>query len=167
MRLSISPVPQVTIRQTCENVFRNIDTDVSSERAFLNEAIATGTGGNVGHVQLVNPAGSGIQLLLDEAWIYSPTTQLFALGESLGLLSSDAGQSASIYVGQDDGVSSMRTQDGGSTGVGWAINTRVFADVMLRMPFKRPFLLDAGKYMRWTPASVDTTLGVLVYLREL
>lgn len=64
----------VSVKMSGDSVFHNNDEIVHDNEIFFAGKYQAGTASNYTHIQLMNPAGSGITLLIDKiAWVIATT----------------------------------------------------------------------------------------------
>ena len=167
MRLGTSPVPQVTVRQTADGVYRNWDADVSAERCFAGTHLQVSPGASAPYVQLVNPVASGVQILLDAVTLTSDTACTFIMGRTTALLSTQYGNWQNKYLGGAVSQGVFYAQNGAAAFLATLYRVAVLADTPFTLVFTRPILIDPGHQFMVGASTVSTTIQLNAEGREI
>ena len=156
-----------SIIQTDAGVARNTDIDTDQSRAMFGSIIDGGVGGQFAHVQLFNPAASGVVVWVDKLILTSPSSQQVELGLHNTALASLGSFKGNKNFGAAAPAAEVRGQPSAvPTGTVYGV-VGVDADQSpTTIEFKRPIRLDAGEGFIQRARTLATVLVVTWEWRE-
>ncbi len=167
MRLSVSAAGLVEVRQTDALSFRNKDLQVSQGLVFHGRTNSAALAANESHVQLFNPVGSAITVLVDRATVISTVAQVIRLTHHNTALTFSLDAGLNKDIGGAAPVGQLRTQQ--QSGFLGTEALQVITDQSGYRDFGIifPILLGAGEGVLLVPTTQNVGLFVMYEWREL
>lgn len=160
-------VQNTTILDTDTSVFRGRDLTVSNGLCFIGGGNQTNVGSQYPHIQLLNPAASGVQILVDLFYYSNNTTGAIDIRHYDTALTTLIMNGRNVDAGGDAGLGEIRRQTNASIlGTQWTVQ-RVLAGVYAKFTMSSPFLLDAGEGIVVVNDVVNTVVWVTFQWREV
>ena len=157
----------INILQSDDITLRNLDAVTEDNQAFWGGAQLAAAGGKYPHVQIYNPSGSGVILLLDSILISPVTESTYGWGLYTTECTTDVGAVQSKLVGGAAGNAHVRTENASSvlvTGFGPVYVASARCYELIAGP---PFIIGAAKGIAVYGVVVNTSVGVAFSIREL
>jgi len=167
MRIGSGGAQGVTVLQSDKGQFRNIDFVVDQEKAYLTSTQQTAAGGQLPHLQLFNPAGSGIKVLVDKIYIYCDAAALVEIGVYNTELTTDGGAWGPMKLGGAAGLAHYRKQDNAVDLVSGWDKQYVNAGESRLLVYSTPWELDEGIGLTLSATAAASTLRFTIFGREV
>ena len=142
-------------------------TELRAGRAFARNKVKTGAAGNYAHIQLINPAASGVICLVYEVRVSTTATQRTFGGTYDTACTDDDGAGISLLSHGATGGCHVRSQDNNARfGVDFAENDNLARSPLLICP---PWSIELaeGEGFIVTPENVQTLLSTSFFWIEL
>lgn len=167
MRIGGSGSQGVDVLQSDAAQFRGTDFVVSNAAAFIGTGNLSNTAAVISHVQLFNPAGSGVTVIVDGMIFAMGTAGRFLLASHDTELTTDGGAWLNALMGGAAGAAHVRTQNN-ATVLGTAFGGGRLAG-NTGEPFVFPFGLQipAGAGILLSPTLVNVSATVTFWGREI
>lgn len=161
------PNRKVEIKQSSDGVMRNKDEVAVNGEVFAKYASRLAVASEYSYIQLMNPSGSGVVVLLDEIYVYENDGGPFIFGFYNTQLSNDVG----VWTTRDEtganGLADIRTQTNvtllGSIGVTYNIG----GDIGVPIQFNYPIPIPEGVGFMVRSAVVNKNLKVTFTGRQI
>lgn len=158
----------VDIKQSEPGIYHNGDVSTADGKAFFGGVRSVPGGSNYIHVQLLNPSGSGVVVLVDYMTITPASTMTLQIGRYDTALTTLAKQWPNKLLDGPAGAAEIRSQGPASLlGVTDIARYRVLSATTLPIDFTRPYLLNEGVGLAVVNVAVGGELLVAFEGREL
>lgn len=134
--------------------------------AFFLGDIQVAVAAEYSKVQLLNPAGSGVFIYVDQVTVYTSTTQQLTLRTHGTALTTDVGAGTNKDIGGTAGVGHVRKAAGASAGTQVGIFDTI-ARTTTRWQFNPPVRLGAGEGVLFQCENANENLAAFYEWREL
>mgnify|MGYP003153427733 CR=1 FL=1 len=147
--------------------FRNKDFLTNEGLNFGGFTFENESSGNYSHVQLINPSGSAVTILLDGIIATTGGATAVSVSTHNTALSGDDGNLTNLKLGGTAGVGELRSQTNSSTYGTRLFYANVLASAPLYIPFPYPIMLAAAKGIVVHPSGTNLFIGCNFMCREL
>jgi hypothetical protein len=157
----------VNIQQSDDVTRRNLDSVAADNQAFWGGAQLSGASAKYPHVQIYNPSGSGVILLLDSILISPVTESTYGWGLYNTECTTDVGAVQSKLVGGAAGNAHVRTENNSSVLVTGFGPIYVGSGRCYELMAGPPFIIGAAEGIAVYGVVANTAVGVAFNIREL
>jgi hypothetical protein len=129
--------------------------------AFLSTVVIGGVAAEYSHLQLLNPTGSGKNVILEQLWVATSVASMQVIMTAYSIaLSTMTNAAVSKKIGGAAGVAELRRQNGGTqltSGLQKLIQAPLAASTLLAFPLREPIVLapGSGVIVQGTSVNVD------------
>jgi len=157
----------MNLLQSNSGQYRNEDFAVGANTAFIKGQSQGATASNYSHMQLYNPVGSGVSIIIDGVYV-SVSAATYAMFRSLSTeLTTSLGSWDSKLMAQPDGNGVIR-REANVAQLGTAMySIELLANEVFSYKPQSPIILPAGQSLTITTNLVNVTLSATFEGREV
>lgn len=167
MRIGGGGSTDINLLQSDAAQFRNKDFVVSQDGAFIGSSVLQAAVSRFPVIQLFNPVGSGVTIIIDHVDYSGTTTQTVSMGFHNIELADDRGAWINQRAAGGAGQGHIRDENFNAATITEFASYFAVSFRIKELPFEYPFILAEGEGLAVQGLTVTTLITVGFYGREV